>query len=627
MSSPRTAEAQAPSTPARDTDAATAELAEVCDRVHAIASRSGREDLADRTAQTRTALTNSEVRVVVIGEFKQGKSTLVNALVGVPVCPVDDVIATSVPTEVRWGAHPAAALITEFADEGPTVRTEVDPRRLHDYVTERATDAGLTGELHAEVALPQSLLAGGLVLVDTPGAGRSQARISTNLTLLPQADAALMITDATQELTDPELSFLRQAAALCPRVTQVISKIDLQHRWQDIAAADAAHLVAAGLDVPVRATSALLHGLSAREADPDLRREARVDELATHLREEVQGGVLADRRAAAATEIGAVCDLLDMAYRAELEVLGRPENGALVVQSLQDAEAGAEQLTRRSSRWQQTLSDGATDLISDIDFDLRDRLREVGREAEQLIDSSDPGQAWEDIGAWLADAVTQAVSDNFVWTHQRSVHLAETVAQHFTLDGRVALPDLSLAGTEQALRSIGDLDFVKPGRLSFGQKIMIGMKGSYGGVLMFGLLTTLAGMALVNPVSVAAGLIMGGFAYRQDANQRVEQRRAEAKTAVRKLIDEASFQVGKESRDRMSRIKRTLRDHFISIAEDLKRSLTESIRAAREGAALPPTEQGRRVAALDVELAEIRELRERAGLHSPRDTTRHGQDL
>src|SRR5690625_5731877 len=110
---------------------------------------------------------------------------------------------------------------------------------------------------------------------------------------------------------------------------------------------------------------------------------------------------------------------------------------------------------------------------------------------------------------------------------------------------------------------------------------MIGMKGSYGGVLMFGLMTTLAGMALVNPISVAAGLVMGGFAYRQDMSHRLEQRRAEAKQAVRRLIDESIFKVGKESRDRTMRMKRVLRDHFITVGEELKYSLNESVRSAK----------------------------------------------
>ena len=433
-----------------------------------------------------------------------------------------------------------------------------------------------------------------------------QGQASTTLTLLPQADAAIMLTDATQELTEPELGFLRQAISLCPRVTCVISKIDLQHHWRDISAANSEHLAAADIDIPMLATSALLHDLADREQDAALAHESRIAALETHLRETVRVDVIAERHRAVVEDVCSVGEHLSMVLQAELSTVGDPLGGRRVVHDLEQAKEAADALTRRSARWQQTLSDGAMELVSDVEFDLRDRLRAVGREAEQLIDECDPGEVWDDFGRWLSDSVAQAVSDNFVWTHQRSEHLATLVSQHFSIDGQAAVPDLALSGgTEGILRSISGLELVKSGRLSFGQKIFIGMKGSYGGILMFGLMTSLAGMALVNPLSVAAGLLMGGFAYRQDSAQRLERRRNEAKVSVRRLVDEAIFQVGKESRDRMSRIKRVLRDHFTSVAEDLKRSLQESVRVARDGAALPEDERARRAIVLSRELDEI----------------------
>lgn len=588
-------------------------LDEIVERLSTFATSHGRPELTTRLDEARTLVNDTAVQVVVVGQFKQGKSALVNALIDAPVCPVDDVVATAVPTSVSWGEQPSALLVTEFEEEQTSIRTPIDPRQLRRHVTELAGETGFAGSLHAEVRLPRSFLADGLVLVDTPGVGRAQAQISTNLTLLPQADAAIMLSDATQEFTQPEMSFLRQAVALCPRITCVVSKIDLQHQWRTILDADREHLAAAEIEVPLLATSALLHDMAGREHDEELAREAQVAALGTHLHDVVRADVLAERRRAAATDITGVGEHLMMVLQAELRALGAASGAVEVVRELEDARDVADQLTRRSARWQQTLSDGAAELVSDIEFDLRDRLRAVGREAEQLIEDCDPGEVWDDVGLWLAESVTQAVSDNFVWAHQRSEHLAEVVARHFSLDGRAALPDLTLDGAEQALRAIGGLEFVRSGRLSLGQKVMVGMKGSYGGILMFGLMTSLAGMALVNPLSVAAGLMMGGFAYRQDANQRLEQRRNEAKMAVRRLIDESIFQVGKESRDRMGRIKRVLRDHFSEIAEDLKRSLAESVRAAKDGAALPTDERSRRALVLSRELREIRELCRQAG--------------
>lgn len=592
--------------------ATEAELAALLQRMQTKTSHGRRSDLTERLTGAAARLADSSIRVVVVGQFKQGKSSLVNALVAAAVCPVDDIVATSVPTIVSYGEHVSAALVTELAAEQRTIRTPIDPARLREHVTDRASEAGFLGSLHAEVTLPRPLLKRGIVFVDTPGVGRAEARASTNLTLLPEADAVIMVTDSTQELTSPELAFLKQAASLCPRLACVVSKSDLQHQWRGIVEADSQHLAEAGLSLPILVTSALMHELAHQEGHADLRDESGIDSLADHLLDTVGADVIAERHRSVADEISAVGDLLAMVAQSELDVLGDPASGGAVVIDLQHAEANAERLTRQSSRWQNTLSDGIESLISDIEFDLRDRLRDVGREAEQLIDSSDPGKAWEETGSWLADAVTQAVSDNFVWAHERSVHLAEVVGRHFALDGKVMMPELSLSGTDQALRAVHGLEYVDSGRLSLGQKFMIGLKGSYGGVLMFGLMTTLAGMALVNPFSIAAGVVMGGFAYRQDASQRLEQRRSAAKVAVRKLTDEAIFKVSKESRDRMSRIRRLLRDHFIGVAENFKASITESIRVAKRGAEMPTTERGRRADQVAEELRSIREICARA---------------
>ena len=583
------------------------QLGAIAQRMIQTAEQTGRDELASRLAEAAATLADTSARVTVVGQFKQGKSALVNALVAAPVCPVDDVLATAVPTVVRWGEKVTATLVTELGGEQRPIHTTIDPSELRSHVTELAGDSGIFGSLRAEVTVPRQLLSGDLVLVDTPGVGRAQARPATNLALLPQTDAVVMVTDATQELTAPELDFLRQASVLCPRIACVVSKSDLQHNWRSIVAANTEHLAAAGLAAPIIVTSALLHDLAELHDDPLLRDEARIDSLRAHLRG-VQAEIVRERQRLVADEICSVGRHLSMVLNAELEVLGNPSVGAETVQDLKAAETAAEQLSLQSARWQQTLGDGTAELIDDIEFDLRDRLRAVGREAEALIDSSDPGEAWDEIGVWLADSVTAAVSENFIWAFDRSKHLAEVVSKHFALDGRAAVPDLTPPTVDRALGAVGSIDFVRSGSLSIGQKVMIGLKGSYGGVLMFGLMTTFAGMALVNPVSIAAGLIMGGFAYRQDANQRLEQRRAEAKNAVRKLIDEAIFQVSKDSRDRLSGVKRVLRDHFTTVADDFKRSLSDSIRSAKRSAALPPTEQGIRAAQVRRELDLLQKL-------------------
>ena len=69
------------------------------------------------------------------------------------------------------------------------------------------------------MSAPSPLLQGGLAFVDTPGVGgQGQPHLSATLGLLPDADALLMVSDTSQEFTEPEMRFLRQAHRICTRI-------------------------------------------------------------------------------------------------------------------------------------------------------------------------------------------------------------------------------------------------------------------------------------------------------------------------------------------------------------------------------------------------------------------------
>ncbi len=157
-----------------------------------------------------------------------------------------------------------------------------------------------------------------------------------------------------------------------------------------------------------------------------------------------------------------------------------------------------------------------------------------------------------------------------------------------------------------------ELSELESGRVGITQKVLIGMRGSYGGVLMFGLIGTFAGLALINPISVGAGLLLGTKAYKDDKEARTIDRRQKAKAAIRKFTDDVSFQVGKESKDRLRHVHRALRDHFTEIAEQSARSIGDSLQAAQEGAATATSEQRQRTAQLEGELKAVAALRKLA---------------
>lgn len=145
--------------------------------------------------------------------------------------------------------------------------------------------------------------------------------------------------------------------------------------------------------------------------------------------------------------------------------------------------------------------------------------------------------------------------------------------------------------------------------MTFGGKIILGMKGSYGGVLMFGILTGLIGLSLINPISIGAGILLGGRAFREDAQNRLARRQAEAKSLVRRQLDEVIFQCVKVLRDRLRHVQRQVRDHFSEVAEDLSRSISESVTSAQSAAKTDKHQRETRLTAARADRATIERLR------------------
>ncbi len=571
-----------------------------------------RPDLGVRLTHTRKRLVDPNVRVLVVGEFKQGKSQLVNALVNAPVCPVDDDIATAVPTVVRHAATTEVVLVRETPGSMPE-RTEVPVNKLAEYVSEAGNPGNRAQLTYAEVGLPRKILEGGLVLVDTPGVGGlGSAHGAATMSALPSADAVLLVSDAAQEYTGPELEFLGAAMKLCPNVACVVTKTDLYPHWRQIMELDRGHLDAAGIRADTFPVSSTLRLHAARTQDDALLDESGFRPLVDFLlRRVVASSDELDRRSTS-QDVLAVAEQLAAGFKAELAVQENPQDLEPLVAELTRAKARADALKQRSARWQITLNDGVGDLTSDIDYDLRDRLRTIGREAEQLLEDADPAAIWDQFATWFHQQVASAASANFVWAAERARYLSTQVAEHFAEAAEIVLPELRFDQSDSMAAKVDPLAQPDSENMGIGQKVITGMRGGYGGMLMIGMATTLAGLALLNPISIGAGLLFGTKTVRDERKRMLQRRQAEAKQAVRKHIDEVTFQVGKDSRDMLRRTQRQLRDYYSALAEEVSTSITSSVLAAQSAVTTTTAERDGRIRDLKAEIARIDALSTRA---------------
>ncbi|WP_299570239.1 dynamin family protein [uncultured Williamsia sp.] len=594
--------------PAGTDQTASRQLEELLRQMAEVAAGLEREDLVARLDGARTRIIDPRLRIVVVGQLKQGKSQFVNSLLDIEVCSVGDDETTAVPTLVQHAQTASARLVLDDAGGEPLiVEIPIDAIR---GITPETPYAEGRPVVRLEVSVPNPLLADGLVLVDTPGVGgHGNPHAASTLGLIPSADAVLVVSDASQEFTEPEVQFLKQVTALCPTVACLVSKTDLYPHWRRIVEADRTHLQREGIDVPLLPISSVLRTHAIRRNDAGLMAESGFTDLYGFLRDRVVAHAEQTTRASVALDLRSVSEHLALTLGSELAALRDPETAAVALEGLRRAQTAAEEMQQKSSRWQQTLADGIADLAGDVEHDLRDRLRAVTREAEKAVDEGDPGKDWAQLSEWLADQIATAVGDNFVWAHEQSVWLANRVAEHFAETAKTQLPDLDIADIDGVFEPVTELADLESGRLGIGQKALIGLRGSYGGVLMFGLITTLMGLALINPISVGAGVLLGSKAYRDDKGARVDQRRIKAKQAIHAFTDDVSFQVGKESRDRLRGVQRALRDHFVDVADQAARSVSESLRVAQEAAQSEHSLRASRTAELEQQLRAVAALR------------------
>ena len=557
----------------------------------------GRADLAERLRRRRDAPAG-QIRLGVLGFPKQGKGYLLNAVLNAPVCAVGDAATPAVPTEIAYAAEPAATLVGRSRERIPVAVEQLNGEL-------GARPAGTLSRV--EVGVPRELLSAGLVLIDTPPVGDPRSpRTAAALDLLDEADAVILVSDATAPLSAAELALARHVRTWCPHVVLTLTKIDSCPGWRAVAERDRAMLAEAGIDAPVLPVSAVVRQAAAKAGDADLNARSGFPELLTWIAEQAARPQEQSRALLAAVGVRAAAAELVESLRDRVDAAGQ-DAGLGQAALLQRAQRRADDLRRQNTRWQNLLSDEVTDLLSDAEYDLRERTRKIVTTIDQTFDEGDPAKVWEDFSAWLDDSLADAVETNYSWLADRAEWIAQATAACFGAQYEHALPDLRLDGS--GVESLDDVRRPKIEKFKIGQQAFTGLRGSYGGVLMFGLVTSLAGLPLINPVSIGAGAAFAAKTIKDEGGMRLQRRQAVAKQAAQRHVDDVFLRFSKECRDSIRLVQRRLRDHFTGLAEELADELTRERETIMAGTA----ERERRTVHIRREIDRLAGLHQRAG--------------
>lgn len=206
---------------------------QVLEEAAALTDRLGGPSAAEPVRAELRRLNGEAARIVVVGEKKRGKSSLINALLLRPgLLPVDVDVATGVHIAVSHGEDEGAVAV-----DGEGRRTDIGLERIAEYGALDPVTADMAHPWvnHLEVRIRDGLLARGMELYDTPGVGGLVGgHGAATMAALSYADAVLFVVSGASELTASECGFLRLAADRVATVVFALTQTDKFPGWRGV---------------------------------------------------------------------------------------------------------------------------------------------------------------------------------------------------------------------------------------------------------------------------------------------------------------------------------------------------------------------------------------------------------
>ncbi len=394
------------------------EMAALGDQPAAFAERALR--LAERSEAQR-------YHIAVLGEFKRGKSTLVNALIGAPVLPTGVVPVTSVATEVHFAqARPGARVVFDDATS-----RELPLSELARYVSERDNPANRLGVRRVEVRVDAPLGAQGVVLVDTPGvASVSEQHTLAAKEALSDSDAAVVVLSVDAPLSEQEESLLADLADRGGRVFVAVNKCDhlVAHELAEVRTYLSGHLArllgehaevyflsarraldalfpAGGTGAPGAAGDPGGTGAPGAAGDPGF--DAFRGDLEAFLRDDLA----AERERAGAAELGRLAAALSETVA--IERAAATFDLAALKERLDRFRAAADDVRRELAASRLVLDHDVAQIAEAVGAALAAGAAEVARRAWPSVEESVTGLRGRALDRALDDAVDRAVTDAF----------------------------------------------------------------------------------------------------------------------------------------------------------------------------------------------------------------------
>ena len=152
-------------------------------------------------------LSSNQTTIMVCGEFKRGKSTFINALLDMSLCPTDEHIATSTVSIIKYGEKQK---VTRFYDTEDGVKEEIiEYEKINQFA--KGSNLEIDNTIMLVIEVPCNRLKDGLTIIDTPGVGGLNPRHRfLTLSAIPKTDTIFYMVSVGEPMTTIELDFLKK---------------------------------------------------------------------------------------------------------------------------------------------------------------------------------------------------------------------------------------------------------------------------------------------------------------------------------------------------------------------------------------------------------------------------------
>lgn len=561
-----------------------------------------RPDLLYRVGQARERFLRSSAIVVVVGDYKQGKSSFINALLGEDICPTDADFATAAVTLLAYGEEPS---VTIHRVSGEDSRSDLVPvEDLGRWVWERANPNNELGVNLAEVRIPNPVLKAGFTIVDTPGLGGfGHAQRRATLHFLRVADAFIYVGDASSELSRIDIGFLAEAHELCHDGFHVLTKTDLYPAWRTVGELNRKHLESVGGGIEVVPVSNVLRSEAHRRGDGRLNEESGFVSAMNLL------AAVSQRRLdeGARTAVATVLEVLSLLETEATEAAAVLDGDRSEVEALTEATKQLERLKSGASRWQRVLGDEIGDMRAFADYSIRQIVRGAAQHSDEKIDEIDPAGEWQQFSDDLVAKLTDEIAELFDEIDSRSSDTGRALAELLAdIEEAPGLRDLNISPSE--MWSTGDFtpDTERPSFFATG---FTAMRGVQSGVILLGLVGRFIGLASLLPITLGVGLAFGVKQMLDERKRQLERRRVEAKKMARRFNEKMATELSKVVNDALRQLQKNLRDHTIDRINELQATYASALKAGQEAASASEAERDEKKFEFTTRVSRIEELR------------------